>query len=165
MRRIDYHKLEEVKGLADYTYFFRHCWSTRLCVKLQREGGDKALLYGYNGMGLHKSHPSWRSLVVRSRKAELTARLLCVLGPPVSPQDFVDGVSSECTSTYEQCMGIINTSLVARGEGLPSAGASSARTTPPRTDAASTDGRDESEGGELEGGESEEAPEWPDEED
>ena len=47
VRRIDYHKLEEVKEMDECTYFFRHCFKTRLCVKLLRGGGDKVLMYGY----------------------------------------------------------------------------------------------------------------------
>ena len=93
MRRIDYPKLEAEKETEGYTYFFRHCRSTRLCVKLHRAGGgNKNLLYGYNGMGLHRSHPSWWSLVVRSRSADLTARLLLRVlelhqhGPPENYQ-------------------------------------------------------------------------------
>ena len=164
VRRIGYHKLGQERGVEGYTYLFRHCWSTRLCVKLQREGGDKVLLYGYNGMGLHQSHPSWWSLVVRSRSAGLTARLLRVLGldQGAGPEHFINSVSNECASTYEECMDIINTSLEARGEGLWSAGASSAPTMSPRADAASTDGSDESEGGELHGAEHEEATAWAD---
>ena len=162
MRRIDYHKLEEEKEGEGYTYLFRHCWSTRLCVKLQREGGDKVLLYGYNGMGLHRCHPSWRSLVVRSRSAGLTARLLRVLGPPCRRQDFIDGVSYGCARSYEECMDIISRCLAARGVGLSFTGACVARGGPTEKDAASTDGSEESEGGELHGGEPEEATVWAD---
>ena len=135
-------------------------------------------MYGYNGMGLHRCHPSWWSLVVRSRSAGLTARLLRVLelDRNCRPQDFIDNVPGECARTYKECMDTIKSSLAARAEALLSDGPSSARTTttastacppsvPAEEDAASTDGSEESEGGELEGGEPEEAPEWADGED
>ena len=75
VRRVDFHKLEEEEIPDKYTYFFRHCGSTRLCVKLNKENSKRYLLYGYCGQGLYKSHPSWTSLVVRSRDKSLTARL------------------------------------------------------------------------------------------
>ena len=52
VRRIGYHKLEEEKGLEGYTYFFRHCWSTRVCVKLQIEGETKGPLVWIQRHGL-----------------------------------------------------------------------------------------------------------------
>ena len=112
-------------------------------------------MYGYNGMGLHRCHPSWWSLVVRSRSAGLTARLLRVLQlyRDFPPENFINGVPCECARSYEHCMGNISRCLEARGVG------------PTEKDAASTDGSEESEGGELEGGEPEEAPEWADGED
>ena len=175
MRRIDYPKLEAEKETEGYTYFFRHCRSTRLCVKLHRAGGgNKNLLYGYNGMGLHRSHPSWWLLAVRSRSAGLTARLLHVLGLNQAPRatGFINAVSHESHYSYDQCMQIIGRNLAARGDGLWPDGASSARTTstastacqpsvPAETVAASTD---ESAGSEdLDGDDDEEAPEWPEE--
>ena len=116
-RRIDFHKLEEERDIRDlhsYTYFFRHCWSTRVCVKLQGGGSGKDLLYGYNGMGLHRCHPSWWSLVVRSRSAGLTARILSVLGLPCNRRDFLDAVPEGCKHSYDECMGLLEKALVAR---------------------------------------------------
>ena len=162
VRRIGYHKLGQERGVEDYTYLFRHCGSARLCVTLQREGRDKVLLYGYNGMGLHRCHPSWWSLVVRSRSAGLTARLLRVLGPPCRRQDFIDGVSYGCARSYEECMDIISRCLAARGVGLSFTGACVARGGPTEEVGASTDGSEESEGGGLHGGGPDEATVWTD---
>ena len=160
VRRIDYHKLEIEKEVEGYTYFFRHCWSTRLCVKLLEKGGNKVLLYGYNGMGLHKSHPSWRSLVVRSRSAGLTARLVSVLGAPCRQKHFIDGVPDGCARSFEECMDIISSCLEARGVERPGGPRPQ---TPTAMEATATDGGEESEGGGLDGGEPDEVPVWDDE--
>ena len=150
MRQIDYHKLEVEKAMEGYTYLFRHCWSTRLCVKLLEKAGDKLALYGYNGMGLHLCHPSWRSLVIRSRSAALTARLLLVLGAPCRQEHFIDGVPEGCSKTYRECMALITSCLASRGvelTGVP-------RPRPPRAqEATDRDGGEDSEGGGLTGGE------------
>ena len=108
----------EVEG---FTYFFRHCWSTRVCAKLQSEGGKKVHLYGYNGMGLHNAHPDWWSLVVRSRNAGLTAQVLSVLGAPVEPDPFINGVPEGCAKAYADCVGVLCGKLKERGVEVPSA--------------------------------------------
>ena len=74
-RRIDFHKLEEELALEKFTVFFRHCWSTRRCTKILGLDQSRYMLYGYNGMGLHRGHPDWWSMVIRSRSLDLTARV------------------------------------------------------------------------------------------
>ena len=164
VRRIDYHKLEEQGGSHGQKYVFKHSRATRLCVKLLREGEDKVLLYGYTGMGLPRRHQDWWSLVVRSRNAGLTARLLRVLGlhRDCRPEDFVNGVSRQCARTYQESIDIISSSLEARGGRLPFTGACVARGGHTEEVGASTDGSEESEGGGLHGGGPDEATVWTD---
>ena len=158
LRRIDYHKLEVEPGMEGYTYFFRHCWSTRLCIKLIEKDGDKLALYGYNGMGLHLCHHSWKSLVIRSRSAALTARLLSVLEAPCSQEHFVDGVPEGCSKTYTECIGFIQQCLAHRGVVLP--GVPEPRP-PGAQEASGRDGDEDSEGGGLNGGDpDDDRPNW-----
>ena len=158
MRQIDYHKLEVEKAMEGYTYLFRHCWSTRLCIKLLEKAGDKLALYGYNGMGLHLCHHSWKSLVIRSRSAALTARLLSVLGAPCRQEHFVDGVPEGCSKTYTECIGFIQQCLAHRGVVLP--GVPEPRP-PGAQEASGRDGGEDSEGGGLNGGDpDDDGPNW-----
>ena len=154
VRRIDYHKLGEQGGAHGSKYLVKHSWDTRLCVKLLREGEDKVLLYGYTGMGLPRRHPDWWSLVVRSRNAGLTARLLRVLGlhRDCRPEDFVNRVSRQCARTYEESIDIIRRSLAARGGSLSEEVGASTEAPTTEEAGASTDGSEESEGGGLHGG-------------
>ena len=115
-RRVDFHKLEEELDDEKYMYFFRHCNSTRLCVKLYKENSNHYLLYGYNGMGLHRSHPSWTSLVVRSCDKNLTARLISILsksGP--ARHSFVNAVPPDCKTSFEDVLNKLHYALNSRG--------------------------------------------------
>ena len=113
---MDFHKLEEEEVDHKYTYFFRHCNSTRLCVKLYKENSKHYLLYAYNGMGLHRSHPSWTSLVVRSRDKSLTARLITTLFDSCPPRhSFLDAVPPECKCSYNDAMTKLNSAFISCG--------------------------------------------------
>ena len=102
-----------------YTYFFRHCNSTRLCVKLYKEKSTHYLLYAYNGMGLHRSHPSWTSLVVRSRNRSLSARLISVLFESgLASDSFINAVPSDCKFSYTSVLQKLNDALIICGTGI-----------------------------------------------
>ena len=45
-------------------------------MTLHSTEGSKNVLYGYLGSGLYKAHPSWWSLVVRSREGCLTKKIV-----------------------------------------------------------------------------------------
>ena len=121
-------------------------------------------------MGLHRSHYSWRSLVVRSRNSGLTARLLRVLQlhEDCPEENFVDGVPSECALPYERCKQNIKDSLEDRKQGQLSARTTSAapaacpRSVPTGQHGACSSGSEESEEGDLHGLEQDEEPAYTD---
>ena len=103
-RRIDFHKLEEELALEKFTVFFRHCWSTRRCTKILGLDQSRYMLYGYNGMGLHRGHPDWWSMVIRSRSLDLTARVCGFFRNPSlqeCPFSIVDAIPGGPSDTFE----------------------------------------------------------------
>ena len=50
---------------------------------------------------MHKAHPEWVSLVVRSRDIGLTARVLEVLGLGFVEECLMDGIPPGCRRSYE----------------------------------------------------------------
>ena len=119
VRQVDFHKLEEEEIPDKYTYFFRHCGSTRLCVKLNKENSKRYLLYGYCGQGLHRSHPSWTSLVVRSRDRRLSARLIAMLFETgLACESFVNAVPSDCKYSYKSVLRKLNDELIICGTSI-----------------------------------------------
>ena len=70
-------------------------------------------------MGLHRSHPAWRSLVVRTRDTDLPARLLTVLLEGELPsRAFVDAVPADCRVSFSDIMANLSTALHARGAAI-----------------------------------------------
>ena len=111
-RKVDFHKLEEKDVDDRFSYFYRHCGSTRKCVKLCKDDSSRYDLYGYHGSGLQKAHTDWTSLVVRSRCKYLTARLLSILSENFLPRDaFVDAVPENCKCSFEDCLQQLNRAL------------------------------------------------------
>ena len=102
-RRVDFHKLQEEKPMEKFTYFFRHCRSTRRCIQIVPTKGGKYELYAYNGMGLYKSHPDWTSLVIRSRSMAFRARVLACLTTNSFPRTVATG-SSIVNAIPEGCL-------------------------------------------------------------
>ena len=110
-RLVDFHKLQEEKPMEKFTYFFRHCRSTRRCIQIVPTKGGKYELYAYNGMGLYKSHPDWTSLVIRTRSMAFTARVIACLTtgeqnensvPRTRPTDssIVDAIPEGCLTKF-----------------------------------------------------------------
>ena len=88
-------------------------------MKLNKENSKRYLLYGYCGQGLHKSHPSWTSLVVRSRDRRLSARLIAMLFETgLACESFVNAVPSDCKYSFTRVLRKLNDALILCGTGI-----------------------------------------------
>ena len=88
-------------------------------MKLCKENSNRYLLYGYCGQGLHRSHPSWTPLVVRSRDHRLTARLITLLFESCPARhSFVNAVPSDCKYSYTRVLRKLNDALIICGTGM-----------------------------------------------
>ena len=108
--------------MEKFTYFFRHCRSTRRCVQIVPTSGRKYELYAYNGMGLYKSHPDWTSLVIRTRSMAFTARVIHCLTtgkqnenslPRKRPTDssIVNAIPEGCLTTFQDVRKTLDNAL------------------------------------------------------
>ena len=88
-------------------------------MKLYKENCNQYLPYRYNGMGFHRSHPSWTSLVVRSRDHSLAARLITIFFESCPAfESFVNAVPPDCKCRYNGVLRRLNDALILCGTGI-----------------------------------------------
>ena len=126
-REVYVHQPEHHRDIEDFSFFFTKRRTAIQCTKIYCDEQDKTLLYAYNGMGVHRSHTEWWSMVMRSGSTEITAQVLKRIAADgcedsgyclhnEDNENFVNALPTTCRNQYNKVLGVLKAALKNIGE-------------------------------------------------
>ena len=126
-REVYVHQPEHHRDIEDFSFFFTKRRTAIQCTKIYCDEQDKTLLYAYNGMGVHRSHTEWWSMVMRSGSTDITAQVLKRIAAGGSDdsgyclhkednENFVNALPTTCRNQYHKVLGVLKAALDNIGE-------------------------------------------------